>query len=275
MARLSVAFLALLLLAVIICAEAGKASTLSKKGSKDKKGGVKKGEVKAGGEVKSGVKAGGEVKSGVKAGGEIKAGVKAGGEIKVGVKKGGSKKGGSKKGGSKKPVTTSRQVGASSAKGAELTSNSDSYNTFDAGEVTIKGVSWNAKQCPNDLAKKDWGGCTAVNCSKGGWPAKFKTSIITAKKGKHWATILPNGGFSKKKANPEACCNQCAASHDCTYWQYIPGNGGEPGTCDLMAGEQKFECGDLAAMYEGKDKPVYLQGAALVVDGKAVHTWIK
>ncbi|CAI5992420.1 unnamed protein product [Closterium sp. NIES-64] len=325
MARLSVVFLGLLVLAVIICAEAGKASTLSKKG-------------KTGGKVKGGVKAGGEIKGGVKAGGEVKVGmgVKTGGSVKGGVKKGGSKKGGSKKGESKKPVATApKQVGASSGKGADLTSYTDSFSTFDAGEVRIKGSSWNAKQCPNDLAKKGWGGCTAVNCSKGGWPAKFKTSIITTKKGNHWATILPNGGFSKKKATPESCCNQCAASHDCTYWQFIPGNGREMGTCDLMAGEQNFECGDLAAIYEGKDKPVYLQvraggrcndnpeviddphftgahgthfdfngrpdkafclltdknvhvnmllrgyyddrteGAALVVDGKAVHTWIK
>ncbi|CAI5513744.1 unnamed protein product [Closterium sp. Naga37s-1] len=298
MARLSVAFFALLFLAVIICAEAGRVSTLSKKGNKDKKGGV----------VKGGVKAGGEIKGGVKAGGEVKVGVKTGGAVKVGAKKGGSKKGGSKK-----PVTTApKKVGASSAKGADLTSNTDSLSTSDAGEVRIKGLSWNAKQCPNNLAKKDWGGCTAVNCSKGGWPAKFKSSIITTMKGKHWATILPNGGFSKKKATPESM-----------------------GTCDLMAGEQKFECGDLAAIYEGKDTPMYTQvraggrcndnpeviddphftgahgthfdfngrpdkafclltdknvhvnmllrgyyddsteGAALVVDGKAVHTWIK
>ncbi|CAI7904487.1 unnamed protein product [Closterium sp. NIES-54] len=321
MARLSVAFFALLFLAVIICAEAGRVSTLSKKGNKDKKDGV----------VKGGVKAGGEIKGGVKAGGEVKVGVKTGGAVKVGAKKGGSKKGGLKK-----PVTTApKKVGASSAKGADLTSNTDSISTFDADEVKIKGSTWNAKQCPNDLAKKDWGGCTAVNCSKGGWPAKFKASIITTKKGKHWATILPNGGFSKKKATPESCCNQCATSHDCTYWQFVPGTGTEMGTCDLMAGEQKFECGDLAAIYEGKDKPVYMQvcaggrcndnpeviddphftgahgthfdfngrpekafcllkdknmhvnmllrghyddrteGAALVVDGKAVHTWIK
>ncbi|GJP45386.1 hypothetical protein CLOM_g4782 [Closterium sp. NIES-68] len=185
------------------------------------------------------------------------------------------------------------------------------------------------------MALKYKGACTAKNCSKAGIPAKWKASIISKKKAKHVALILPNGGWSVKKQSPEACCNQCAATHDCTYWQFTPAAGKEPGQCDLIKEEQDFICGDLAAQYENKDKPVYLQvraggecnddpeilddphfvgahgtrfdfngrpdkafclltddnvhvnillrgyyddrieGAALVVDGKAVHTWIK
>ncbi|CAI5494031.1 unnamed protein product [Closterium sp. Naga37s-1] len=136
-----------------------------------------------------------------------------------------------------------------------------------------------------------------------------------------------------------ACCNTCAATLLCSYWQYVPditidGKGGK-GACFLLHDKIDYTCGEMTAQFSTETKPVHLQvrvggecnpsakvlndphlvgahgthfdfngrpdkafclltdrnlhinmllrgyysdnteNAALVVDGKAVHTWIK
>ncbi|GJP44297.1 hypothetical protein CLOM_g3669 [Closterium sp. NIES-68] len=196
---------------------------------------------------------------------------------------------------------------------------------------------WNAMKCHVEL-KERAGACTPKNCSKGGIPAKWKTSNLL--KNKIGVEVYVKGNpLTLKKASPQTCCNTCAATKGCTYWQYIPDitidGKKSDGACYLVKDEIDYTCGDLVAQFATETKPVHLQvrtggecnpkgeisndphlvgaygthfdfngrpdkafclltdrdlhvnmllrgyysentdNAALVVDGKAVHTWIK
>ncbi|CAI5524235.1 unnamed protein product, partial [Closterium sp. Naga37s-1] len=150
---------------------------------------------------------------------------------------------------------------------------------------------------------------------------------------------VPGNPMTQTKANPQACCNTCAATPLCSYWQYVPditidGKRGK-GACFLLHDKIDYTCGEMTAQFSTETKPVHLQvrvggecnpsakvlndphlvgahgtdfdfngrpdkafclltdrnlhvnmllrgyysdnteNAALVVDGKAVHTWIK
>ncbi|CAI5994189.1 unnamed protein product [Closterium sp. NIES-64] len=202
----------------------------------------------------------------------------------------------------------------------------------------VKKAGWNRMKCPPHLPVPGQGACTPANCSKGGIPAKWKTSNLL--KHKLGVEIYVKGNpLTVKKASPQTCCNTCAATPRCTYWQFIPDitiDGTKtPGACFLVHDEIDYTCGQIIAQYATETKPVPLQvrlggecnsapeilndphlvgahgthfdfngrpdrtfclltdrdlhvnmllrgyyddrteGAALVVDGKAVHTWIK
>ncbi|CAI5493694.1 unnamed protein product [Closterium sp. Naga37s-1] len=202
----------------------------------------------------------------------------------------------------------------------------------------VKKAGWNRMKCPPHLPVPGQGACTPANCSKGGIPAKWKTSNLL--KHKLGVEIYVKGNpLTVKKASPQTCCNTCAATPRCTYWQFIPDitiDGTKtPGACFLVHDEIDYTCGQIIAQYATETKPVHLQvrtggecngapgilndphlvgahgthfdfngrpdrsfclltdrdlhvnmllrgyyderteGATLVVDGKAVHTWIK
>ncbi|CAI5527312.1 unnamed protein product [Closterium sp. Naga37s-1] len=202
----------------------------------------------------------------------------------------------------------------------------------------VKKAGWNAQKCPPGLNKELAGACTPKNCSKGGIPAKWKTAYLQKNK-LGYELYVPGNPLTLLKANPASCCNTCAATPLCTYWQYIPditidGKKGK-GACYLIHDQIDFTCGEMTAQYSTETKPVNLQvriggecnpsakilndphlvgahgthfdfngrpdkafclltdrdlhvnmllrgyydertdNAALVVDGKAVHTWIK
>ncbi|CAI5983457.1 unnamed protein product, partial [Closterium sp. NIES-64] len=204
--------------------------------------------------------------------------------------------------------------------------------------VDVKAAGWNKMKCHKDLGKPGDGACTPANCSKGGIPAKWKTSNLL--KNKLGVEMYVKGNpLTLKKASPQTCCNTCASFKSCTYWQYIPditidGKKTE-GACYLVHDNIDYSCGELTAQYATDSKPIALQvrtggecnpaanvvndphlvgafgthfdfngrpdkafclltdrdlhvnmllrgyysddteNAALVVDGKAVHTWIK
>ncbi|CAI7884553.1 unnamed protein product, partial [Closterium sp. NIES-54] len=204
--------------------------------------------------------------------------------------------------------------------------------------VDVKKAGWNAMKCHKDLGAPGQGACTPANCSKGGIPAKWKTSNLL--KNKLGVEMYVKGNpLTLKKASPQTCCNTCASFKSCTYWQYIPditidGKKTE-GACYLVHDNIDYSCGELTAQYATDSKPIALQvrtggecnpaanvvndphlvgafgthfdfngrpdkafclltdrdlhvnmllrgyysddteNAALVVDGKAVHTWIK
>ncbi|CAI5974775.1 unnamed protein product [Closterium sp. NIES-64] len=202
----------------------------------------------------------------------------------------------------------------------------------------VKKAGWNAQKCPPGLNKELAGACTPKNCSKGGIAAKWKTAYLQKNK-LGYELYVPGNPLTLLKANPASCCNTCAATPLCTYWQYIPditidGKKGK-GACYLIHDQIDFTCGEMTAQYSTETKPVHLQvriggecnpspkilndphlvgaqgthfdfngrpdkafclltdrnlhmnmllrgyydentdNAALVVDGKAVHTWIK
>eukprot|EP00475_Leptophrys_vorax_P034165 TRINITY_DN5486_c0_g2_i5.p1 TRINITY_DN5486_c0_g2~~TRINITY_DN5486_c0_g2_i5.p1 ORF type:complete len:477 (+),score=33.97 TRINITY_DN5486_c0_g2_i5:99-1529(+) len=213
---------------------------------------------------------------------------------------------------------------------------SPSTDSMLLADVTKAG--WNAQKCPADLPLAGRGACTPQNCTKGGIPAKWKTSNL--KKSTIGMEFYVKGNpLTVAKASPQSCCNTCAAAKDCTYWQYIPditidGKKGA-GACYLIHDDIDYTCGQMIAQYDVSSKPVAVQvrtggecnpsakvqndphfegafgtkfdfngrpdkafcllsdrnlhvnmllrgyfddrteGAALVVDGKAVHTWIK
>ncbi|CAI5494280.1 unnamed protein product, partial [Closterium sp. Naga37s-1] len=204
--------------------------------------------------------------------------------------------------------------------------------------VDVKAAGWNKMKCHKDLGKPGDGACTPANCSKGGIPAKWKTSNLL--KNKLGVEMYVKGNpLTLKKASPQTCCNTCASFKSCTYWQYIPDitiDGKKTdGACYLVHDNIDYSCGELTAQYATDSKPIALQvrtggecnpaanvvndphlvgafgthfdfngrpdkafclltdrdlhvnmllrgyysddteNAALVVDGKAVHTWIK
>ncbi|CAI5526765.1 unnamed protein product [Closterium sp. Naga37s-1] len=197
---------------------------------------------------------------------------------------------------------------------------------------------YNDPKCPPGLNKELAGACTPKNCSKGGFAAKWKTAYLQKNK-LGYELYVPGNPLTLLKANPASCCNTCAATPLCTYWQYIPditidGKKGK-GACYLIHDQIDFTCGEMTAQYSTETKPVHLQvriggecnpspkilndphlvgaqgthfdfngrpdkafclltdrnlhvnmllrgyydentdNAALVVEGKAVHTWIK
>ncbi|GJP48928.1 hypothetical protein CLOM_g8202 [Closterium sp. NIES-68] len=204
--------------------------------------------------------------------------------------------------------------------------------------VDVKKAGWNAMKCHKDLGAPGQGACTPANCSKGGIPAKWKTSNLL--KNKLGVEVYVKGNpLTLKKASPQTCCNTCASYKSCTYWQYIPDitidGKKSDGACYLVHDDIDYTCGELTAQYATETKPIALQvrtggecnpaanivndphlvgafgthfdfngrpdkafclltdrdlhvnmllrgyysddteNAALVVDGKAVHTWIK
>ncbi|GJP52938.1 hypothetical protein CLOM_g12098 [Closterium sp. NIES-68] len=204
--------------------------------------------------------------------------------------------------------------------------------------VDVKKAGWNSMKCHKDLGAPGQGACTPANCSKGGIPAKWKTSNLL--KNKLGIEVYVKGNpLTLKKASPQTCCNTCASFKSCTYWQYIPDitidGKKSDGACYLVHDDIDYTCGELTAQYATETKPVHLQvrtggecnpranvvndphlvgafgthfdfngrpdkafclltdkdlhvnmllrgyysddteNAALVVDGKAVHTWIK
>ncbi|GJP30323.1 hypothetical protein CLOM_g737, partial [Closterium sp. NIES-68] len=225
---------------------------------------------------------------------------------------------------------------AASGDAAGVTYVDTAQDTFFMADV--KKAGWNAQKCPPGLNKELAGACTPKNCSKGGIAAKWKTAYLQKNK-LGYELYVPGNPLTLLKANPASCCNTCASTPLCTYWQYIPditidGKKGK-GACYLIHDQIDFTCGEMTAQYSTETKPVPLQvriggecnpaakilndphlvgahgthfdfngrpdkafclltdrdlhvnmllrgyydertdNAALVVDGKAVHTWIK
>ncbi|CAI5988216.1 unnamed protein product [Closterium sp. NIES-64] len=232
------------------------------------------------------------------------------------------------------PADIAKQAASGNAAGVTYVDTAqDSFFMAD-----VKKAGWNAQKCPPGLNKELAGACTPKNCSKGGIPAKWKTAYLQKNK-LGYELYVPGNPLTLLKANPASCCNTCAATPLCTYWQYIPditidGKKGK-GACYLIHDQIDFTCGEMTAQYSTETKPVNLQvriggecnpsakilndphlvgahgthfdfngrpdkafclltdrdlhvnmllrgyydertdNAALVVDGKAVHTWIK
>ncbi|GJP68693.1 hypothetical protein CLOP_g25353 [Closterium sp. NIES-67] len=232
------------------------------------------------------------------------------------------------------PAAIAKAAAAGDAAG--VTYVDTSQDTFFMADV--KKAGWNAQKCPPGLNKELAGACTPKNCSKGGIAAKWKTAYLQKNK-LGYELYVPGNPLTVLKANPASCCNTCASTPLCTYWQYIPditidGKKGK-GACYLIHDQIDFTCGEMTAQYNTETKPVPLQvriggecnpaakilndphlvgahgthfdfngrpdkafclltdrnlhvnmllrgyydertdNAALVVDGKAVHTWIK
>ncbi|CAI7780048.1 unnamed protein product [Closterium sp. NIES-53] len=232
------------------------------------------------------------------------------------------------------PADVAKQAASGNAAG--LTYVDTAQDSFFMADV--KKAGWNAQKCPPGLNKELAGACTPKNCSKGGIAAKWKTAYLQKNK-LGYELYVPGNPLTLLKANPASCCNTCAATPACTYWQYIPditidGKKGK-GACYLIHDQIDFTCGEMTAQYSTETKPVPLQvriggecnpsakilndphlvgahgthfdfngrpdkafclltdrdlhvnmllrgyydertdNAALVVDGKAVHTWIK
>ncbi|CAI5951096.1 unnamed protein product [Closterium sp. NIES-64] len=232
------------------------------------------------------------------------------------------------------PADIAKQAASGNAAG--VTYVDTAQDTFFMADV--KKAGWNAQKCPPGLNKELAGACTPKNCSKGGIAAKWKTAYLQKNK-LGYELYVPGNPLTLLKANPASCCNTCAATPACTYWQYIPditidGKKGK-GACYLIHDQIDFTCGEMTAQYNTETKPVPLQvriggecnpsakilndphlvgahgthfdfngrpdkafclltdrdlhvnmllrgyydartdNAALVVDGKAVHTWIK
>lgn len=261
-------------------------------------------------------------------------------------KKGG-KKNERKKGGKTAPKKNTKKgtssVGTTANKGGVTISSAKATDDEDDNGMPVLKIAkakWNGAKCPTGLANRYLSACTSANCSKGGVPGMWSSSVIA--KNKMDGSIEVDVGHGAKDCStlsPAACCNKCAATPSCTNWQFIPkelveGNGNAKyGKCYLMKGDVDASCGEVSAQYENKDKPVRFQvriggecnpeisddphligargthfdfngrpeksfclitdqdihvnmllrgyyddrteGAALVVDGKAVHTWIK
>ncbi|CAI7850651.1 unnamed protein product [Closterium sp. NIES-53] len=232
------------------------------------------------------------------------------------------------------PTDIAKQAASGNAAGVTYVDTAqDSFFMAD-----VKKAGWNAQKCPPGLNKELAGACTPKNCSKGGIAAKWKTAYLQKNK-LGYELYVPGNPLTLLKANPASCCNTCAATPLCTYWQYIPditidGKKGK-GACYLIHDQIDFTCGEMTAQYSTETKPVNLQvriggecnpsakilndphlvgahgthfdfngrpdkafclltdrdlhvnmllrgyydertdNAALVVDGKAVHTWIK
>ncbi|CAI5464864.1 unnamed protein product [Closterium sp. Yama58-4] len=128
--------------------------------------------------------------------------------------------------------------------------------------VDVKQAGWNKMKCHKDLGKPGDGACTPANCSKGGIPAKWKTSNLL--KNKLGVEVYVKGNpLTLKKASPQTCCNTCAGFSSCTYWQYIPditidGKKTE-GACYLVHDNIDYTCGELTAQYATDSKPIALQ----------------
>ncbi|CAI7899828.1 unnamed protein product [Closterium sp. NIES-54] len=95
----------------------------------------------------------------------------------------------------------------------------------------VKKAGWNAQKCPPSLNKE----------------------LVGA---------LPSNPLTLLKSNPASCCNTCAATPACMYWQYIPditidGKKGK-GACYMIHNQIDFTCGELTAQYNTETKPVPL-----------------
>ncbi|GJP70684.1 hypothetical protein CLOP_g1591 [Closterium sp. NIES-67] len=126
----------------------------------------------------------------------------------------------------------------------------------------VKKAGWNAQKCPPGLNKERASACTPKNCSRGGIPAKWKTSYLQKSK-LGYELYQPGNPLTITKANPASCCNTCAGMPQCTYWQYIPditidGKKGK-GACFLIHDKIDFTCGEMTAQYSTETKPVPLQ----------------
>ncbi|CAI5460056.1 unnamed protein product [Closterium sp. Yama58-4] len=149
---------------------------------------------------------------------------------------------------------------AASGNAAGLTYVDTSQDSFFMADV--KKAGWNAQKCPPGLNKELSGACTPKNCSKGGIAAKWKTAYLQKNK-LGYELYVPGNPLTLLKANPAACCNTCAATPLCTYWQYIPditidGKKGK-GACYLIHDQIDFTCGEMTAQYNTETKPVPLQ----------------
>ncbi|CAI6003065.1 unnamed protein product [Closterium sp. NIES-64] len=226
-----------------------------------------------------------------------------------------------------------KQATAGDATGVTVVSTATDSMLF----ADAKTAGWNKMKCHAEL-KPHAGACTPANCSKGGIPAKWKTSNLL--KNKIGVEVYVKGNpLTVKKASPQTCCNTCASTKGCTYWQYIPDitldKKKTDGACFMVKDDIDYTCGEIIAQYATETKPLHLQvrtggecntaseivndphlvgaygthfdfngrpdaafclltdrelhvnmllrgyysddteNAALVVDGKAVHTWIK
>ncbi|CAI5479517.1 unnamed protein product [Closterium sp. Yama58-4] len=149
---------------------------------------------------------------------------------------------------------------AASGNAAGLTYVDTSQDSFFMADV--KKAGWNAQKCPPGLNKELSGACTPKNCSKGGIAAKWKTAYLQKNK-LGYELYVPGNPLTLLKANPASCCNTCAATPACTYWQYIPditidGKKGK-GACYLIHDQIDFTCGEMTAQYNTETKPVPLQ----------------
>ncbi|CAI5464865.1 unnamed protein product [Closterium sp. Yama58-4] len=133
--------------------------------------------------------------------------------------------------------------------------------------VDVKQAGWNKMKCHKDLGKPGDGACTPANCSKGGIPAKWKTSNLL--KNKLGVEVYVKGNpLTLKKASPQTCCNTCAGFSSCTYWQYIPDitiDGKKTdGACYLVHDNIDYTCGELTAQYATDSKPIALQSSSVL-----------
>ncbi|CAI6002635.1 unnamed protein product [Closterium sp. NIES-64] len=178
--------------------------------------------------------------------------------------------------------------------------------------VDVKTAGWNKMKCKwsASFADAGKGACTVQDYSLGGIPAKWKTSNLL--KNKLGVEVYVKGNpCTVKKASPRTCCNTCAGFSGCTYWQYLTAQyatdskpvqlqvrtGGECNPAAKIANDPHL-VGAFRTHFDfngrhdkafcllaNKDLHINMllcgyysddtENAALVVDGKAVHTWIK
>ncbi|CAI5514304.1 unnamed protein product [Closterium sp. Naga37s-1] len=156
------------------------------------------------------------------------------------------------------PADIAKQAASGNAAGVTYVDTAqDSFFMAD-----VKKAGWNAQKCPPGLNKELAGACTPKNCSKGGIAAKWKTAYLQKNK-LGYELYVPGNPLTLLKANPASCCNTCAATPLCTYWQYIPditidGKKGK-GACYLIHDQIDFTCGEMTAQYSTETKPVNLQ----------------
>ncbi|CAI5523689.1 unnamed protein product [Closterium sp. Naga37s-1] len=168
--------------------------------------------------------------------------------------------------------------------------------------VDVKVAGWNKMKCHKDLGKPGEGACTPANCSKGGIAAKWKTSNLL--KNKLGVEVYVKGNpLTLKKASPQTCCNTCAGTAAALRHRLEAGSSagahgrrvqprGKRGERPASGGRVRHALrlqraprqGVLPADGQGPAREhaaargttrTTHENAALVVDGKAVHTWIK
>ncbi|CAI6002634.1 unnamed protein product [Closterium sp. NIES-64] len=131
--------------------------------------------------------------------------------------------------------------------------------------VDVKVAGWNKMKCHKDLGKPGEGACTPANCSKGGIPAKWKTSNLL--KNKLGVEVYVKGNpCTLKKASPQTNDPHLVGAYG-THFDF----NGRPDTAFCLLTDRDLHVNMLLRGYYSDDT----ENAALVVDGKAVHTWIK
>ncbi|CAI5532665.1 unnamed protein product [Closterium sp. Naga37s-1] len=185
------------------------------------------------------------------------------------------------------PADIAKQAAAGNAAGVTYVDTAqDSFFMAD-----VKKAGWNAQKCPPGLNKELAGACTPKNCSKGGIAAKWKTAYLQKNK-LGYELYVPGNPLTLLKANPASCCNtlilpvnlqvriggECNPSVKILNDPHLVGAhgthfdfNGRPDKAFCLLTDRDLHVNMLLRGYYDER----IDNAALVVDGKAVHTWIK